>query len=156
MMTVELRAISSGNLDEIAHLRVAPGQVELVADNAYSIAQALLDPQGQCRAAYVDNRPVGFLYTRLLNEGALLYLCLLMVDQHQQGRGFGRAIRNKLMDQAFSSQKLQAMDLAVSQQPGNAEGFYRKCGFVPTGEPYKGGWRMVLTRADYLKLMTPE
>jgi diamine N-acetyltransferase len=151
MKTIELREISLSNLNEVADLRVAPGQTELVADNAYSIAQALLDPSGHCRAAYVENNPAGFVYTRLLNEGKLLYICRFMVDQHQQGRGVGRAIMNELMHQAFSSDQLQLIDLSVRHESGNAEGFYRKCGFIPTGEPYRGGWRMVLTREEYFQ-----
>jgi len=38
------------------------------------------------------------------------------------------------------------VDLAVSQADGGAQSFYEKCEFTPTGEPYRGGRRMVLPR----------
>ncbi|MBL9131587.1 MAG: GNAT family N-acetyltransferase, partial [Verrucomicrobiaceae bacterium] len=143
MSDIELREIDFGNLDEIAELRVTPGQMDLVADNAYSIAQALLDPEGDCCAAYEEDRAVGFLYTRLLDEGRRLYLCRFMVDHRQQGRGLGRRMLMELLHTAFASEELECVDLAVSSEPGSAEGFYQKCGFVPTDEPYKGGRRML-------------
>lgn len=151
MSDIELREIHLGNLDEVAELRVAPEQLELVADNAYSIAQALLDPEGDCRAAYEENHAVGFYYTRLLDEGRRLYLCRFMVDHRQQGRGLGRKILRELLNIAFTSEQLECVDLAVSREPGNAEGFYLKCGFQATDEAYKGGWRMVLTRSRHLE-----
>lgn len=151
MSDIELREIHLGNLDEVAELRVATGQMELVADNAYSIAQALLDPEGDCRAAYEENHAVGFYYTRLLDEGRRLYLCRFMVDHRQQGRGLGRKILRELLNAAFASEHLQCVDLAVSRYPGSAEAFYERCGFLPTGEAYKGGWRMMLTRARHME-----
>ncbi|MCA9053275.1 MAG: GNAT family N-acetyltransferase [Planctomycetaceae bacterium] len=149
MNTLEFRELSLTNLDEIIDLRVRPVQSDLVADNLYSIAQAGLDPSGKCRAVYMDNRPVGFFFLRECERGTLVYICRFMVDQLWQGRGIGRRIMTQLVDVLFSSPQVEVVDLAVSKGPGGAEEFYRKCGFVPTGEPYRGGWRMLLRRSDY-------
>ena len=152
MNDIELRAISLENLDQMIDLRVKPEQAALVADNLYSIAQAGLDPFGQCRAAYLDGKAIGFVYSKLLNEARLMYICRFMVDGREQGRGLGRKIMAKLLASAFESPSLELADLAVARDPGNAEAFYSKCGFIPTGEEYKGGWRMVLHRARFLLL----
>lgn len=152
MDNLELREISLCNLDEIIELRVRPEQVELVADNLYSIAQALLDPDGECRGAYAAGRPVGFVYTRSLNDGRLRYVCRFMVDQREQGRGLGRRMMGRLVADAFASTTTEMVDLAVSPGPGSAAAFYEKCRFVPTGEAYRGGLRMVLTRERFRTL----
>lgn len=144
MDDLEFRAIQLSNLDEVVDLEVTPEQEDLVADNAYSIAQALLDPVGQCSAAYFQGRAVGFVYTRLFNEGRHLYICRFMVDQREQRRGLGRRIMARLLANALASGRVEVVDLAVSREAGSAEGFYTKCGFVATDEPYRGGWRMVL------------
>lgn len=151
MNQLEFRKITLTNLDEIEDLRVRPDQTELVADNLYSIAQAGLDAFGWCRAVYLDDKPVGFFYIREREHGKLAYICRFMVGQDWQGKGIGRRIMMQLMDVLFSSPALEIVDLAVSKNPVGAEVFYRKCGFVATDEPYGGGWRMVLSRADYQK-----
>ena len=143
---IEFHAVGLKNLDEVINLNVRPDQADLVADNLYSIAQAGMDPTGDCRAAYLGGRPVGFFYTRILDEGRLFYICRFTIDAREQGRGLGRRIMIKLLNAAFSAPMIERVDLAVSREPGGAEGFYEKCGFVATGEPYKGGWRMVLSR----------
>ncbi len=143
---IEFRAIDLKNLDEVIALEPRPDQAALVADNLYSIAQAGIDPAGDCRAVYGDGKPVGFFYTRILDEGRLLYLCRFMVSASEQGRGLGRRIMAKLLREAFSAPGIELVDLAVSREAGSAEGFYQKCGFISTGESYRGGWRMVLNR----------
>lgn len=156
MNDVELREISLENLDEVIDLQVAMEQAHLVADNLYSIAQSGLDPFGICRAAYADDEPIGFFYTRILNQGQLMYIRRFMVDWRQQRRGYGRGMMMKLLASAFSSPRLEAADLAVSRDTGGAEDFYRKCGFVSLDERYRGGWRMVLTRERYFKQRASE
>lgn len=155
MDDLEFREISLRNLDEIIELRVRPDQVDLVADNLYSIAQAALDPDGECRGVYVAGRPVGFFYTRSLNDGRLRYVCRFMIDQREQGRGLGRRTMQRLIEEAFASATTEMVDLAVSPGPGSAAAFYEQCGFVPTGEAYRGGVRMVVTRERFPALRFP-
>lgn len=150
MDTIEFCEITLANLDEVISIEVGPEQKELVADNLYSIAQAGLDPSGWCRAAYVDGKPVGFFFLKEQQNGAHVYLCRFMIDRCHQGRGLGRRIMIKLLEIIFSSPTVEIVDLAVSRAGGGAEMFYRKCGFVPTEEAYRGGWRMILSRKLYL------
>ncbi len=154
MNSVEFREISLQNLDAVIALEVTPDQTSLVADNLYSIAQAGLDASGWCRAAYLDGQPVGFFLLKHLDGGTRIYLCRFMVDRHHQRRGLGRRILRQLLELLFASPRVESVDLAVSHDPGGAGEFYRKCGFTPTGEPYRGGWRMVLTRSGYREIKT--
>jgi diamine N-acetyltransferase len=150
MSKIEFREVTLANLDEIECLRVRPEQRELVAENIYSIAQCGLDSSGWCRAVYIGDKPVGFFYVRKQECEKRAYICRFMVDQHWQGKGIGKRIVKELIDVLFASFSVEIVDLAVSKTHGGAEDFYRKCGFISTDEPYRGGWRMVLSRNDYM------
>jgi len=154
MNPIEFREITLENLDAVIALQVAPDQTELVADNLYSIAQAGLDPTGWCSAACVDGKPVGFFYVREQDSGTRIYLCRFMIDQSRQRRGLGRRIMAQLLDTLFSAPQVEMIDLAVSRTDGGAQSFYEKCGFTPTGEPYRGSWRMILPRSHYQSAAT--
>jgi diamine N-acetyltransferase len=154
MNNLELREITLENLDEVIDLEVGPDQKELVADNLYSIAQAALDPAGWCWAAYLGDEPVGFVFIKQEDQGRQIYICRFMVDRRWQRRGLGRRIMTQLLDLLFSSPPVRLVDLAVSRKPGGAEDFYKKCGFVPTAEDFRGGFRMVLSRSRYQEIYT--
>jgi diamine N-acetyltransferase len=149
MNIIDFQEISLKNLDEVIGLEVGPDQTNLVADNLYSIAQAGLDPLGWCRAAYLDERPVGFFFVKEEDAGRRIYICRFMVDRQQQGRGLGRRIMMQLLDLLFSSPTVEIVDLAVSREPRGAEEFYKKCGFISTEEGFKGGYRMILSRSAH-------
>lgn len=57
---VALREITAKTVRIISLLDVAPGQDNLVAPNAFSIAQAYFHPEAWFRAIYADEVPVGF------------------------------------------------------------------------------------------------
>ena len=156
MNLIEFRPITFDNLDAVIALEVRADQTHLVADNLYSIAQAGLDPSGWCRAAYLDGVPVGFFFVKEREGGTRMYLCRFMVDRHHQGKGLGQRIMRQLLDLLFDSPAVELVDLAVSRETGGAESFYQRCGFTPTEEAYRGGWRMVLPRAGYEGLSSAE
>ena len=151
---IEFREIGLENLDEVIELRVRKEQDGLVADNLYSIAQAGLSAMAWCRGVYLDGKAVGFFYVREKDEGRRVYLCRFMVDQRWQGQGLGRRIMRQLLDDLFSSPLVEMVDLAVSREEGGAEEFYKKCGFEPTGEAYRGGFKMILSRERYRERCT--
>lgn len=151
MHDIEFRPVTLENLDEVIALEVRPDQKHLVADNLYSIAQAALDPAGWCRAAYCQDQPVGFFFVKELDGGERPYLCRFMVDHRHQRQGHGLAMMQQLLENLFASAAVELVDLAVLREPGGAEPFYERCGFTATNEPYRGGWRMVLTRRRYLE-----
>lgn len=97
----------------------------------------------------MDDKPLGFFFVKKLESGTLAYICRFMVDQCWQGQGVGRRMMRQLLHTLFSAPLVETVDLAVSKNVGGAVDFCRKCGFAATGEPYPGGWRMVLSRTDF-------
>ena len=61
------------------------------------------------------------------------YLWRLLIDARHQGRGIGRrALR--LVAEHLAAEGDSVLKTSWVDVPGGPEGFYRKLGFVPTGE----------------------
>ncbi len=146
MATVTLREITDENRDAVLALRVNDVQSEYVADVAQSLADAIDYPEAKAwyRAIYADDEPVGFV---MISDGitdpdpTLLgpyYLWRLLVDERHQGRGYGSAAIDRVVEHVRS--RPDGSTLLVSCHPGPATPipFYEHYGFVLTGEVHEG------------------
>ena len=116
-----------------------------MADNAVSIAQAHFSPIAWFRAIYAGETPVGFLMLADEPEKPCYYLWRLMIGAEQQGKGYGRQAVLRLIDHVRT--RPGATELLLSYVPGEGcpRDFYRKLGFVETGELDEGEVVMRLT-----------
>src|SRR3954463_10034114 len=99
---VELRDVTAENRHAVARLELGPGQKDLVASNAESLAEAQQDSDARPRAIYAGKRLVGFLMYDAGRAGdepreALIYR--FMIDRKCQGEGYGRAALAKALDE---------------------------------------------------------
>lgn len=136
---VSLREVTEDNLSLVLQLQVNEAQKQFVASNAVSIAQAYFArDRAWFRAIYADEMPVGFLMLELNPQKPEYFLWRLMVDAKYQGMGFG----NRAMDLLIAHAKTRpgAVELLTSYVPGEGSPglFYRKVGFVETGEVLDG------------------
>lgn len=132
---ISLREIDKETGYAVLRLKVADHQAQFVAPNAYSLAEAYLEPNAWPRAIYADETPVGFLMLLDEPEQQSYYLWRYMIDARYQGRGFGRQALALLIEHVKT--RPGATHLRLSYVPdieGNPEPFYRKLGFQPTGE----------------------
>jgi diamine N-acetyltransferase len=137
-MTVELREVTSETVRAICRLKVAADQEAFVAPNAVSIAEAYFHPNAWFRAIYADGEPVGFVMLDDDASKSSYNLWRLMVADGFQGRGYGRRAVELLIDYVRSRPGATALTTSwVPGERGPAE-FYRKLGFVPTGEMDEG------------------
>jgi diamine N-acetyltransferase len=147
-MSIELRPITAETVIRVVKLD-AGDDGRQVAPNAVSIAQAHFEPAAWFRAIYAADVPVGFvmLYDPSLvaaPESPHFYLWRLMIDRVQQGRGYGHAAVERLVEHVRS--RPAAAELRVSHVP-EAEAlsrFYQSLGFRYTGEVDDG--ELVMTR----------
>lgn len=146
---MDFREVTLDNLNSVIDLSVKPGQKTQVADNLYSIAQVGLHPSAWCRAAYVDDAPVGFFSVIEKQDENKAYIWRYMIDGKQQGKGYGRQMMETLLSQLFAKPYVDLVDLTVIRRPGGAEPFYVKCGFRATEEKIGNEWRMVMDREEY-------
>jgi diamine N-acetyltransferase len=156
---VSLREITIHDVRAVCMLDVSPGQDELVAPNAVSIAQAHFSPEAWFRAIYADDVPVGFAmledWSQVLDREPELYegerfiaLWRFMIDHRYQGLGFGAQAIQLLIAQARSRPTVKNMLLSFVPKENNPEAFYQRFGFVRTGEEDEGELIMRLTLAQ--------
>jgi len=141
-LDIELREITAATVRVIVRLDAGDGGRQ-VAPNAVSIAQAYFEPAAWFRAIYAAGEPAGFvmLYDPSLStapESPRFFLWRLMIDKAQQGRGYGRAAVERLIEHVRT--RPGATELYVSHVP-EAEAlarFYGALGFRYTGEEDDG------------------
>jgi len=132
---VSLRPVTTGNLRAICRLDVAENQRHTVAPNARSIAEAYFHrEEAWFRAIYAGEEPVGFLMLYDSPVQGFYGLWRLMIDRRFQGRGYGRRAVELLIDYVRTRPKAKELIVSYHKGPGGPEGFYRKLGFVETGE----------------------
>lgn len=128
---VRLEQISASNRKAVLALELDKSQEDLVADNASSLKEAKNDDDASPRAVVADDRVVGFLMYDASEREALIYR--FMIDRREQGRGFGRAAINALIDEIRGLTHVR--DVLVCYMPENegARKLYLSIGFVEEG-----------------------
>src|SRR5258706_12762946 len=143
---VSLREITDQNREAVVALRIAASQEGYVSSVADSLEEARDTPQGNpwYRAIHADDQPVGFVMLswnvtpdppRIIGPW---FLWKLLIDERRQGRGYGREAVKLVAEIARDH---GASELLTSYVDGerSPEPFYRKVGFVPTGEQDENG-----------------
>ena len=140
-MVVTLREITDGNRDAIAALRVAREQERFVG----SVCDALADAAEYAhakpwyRAVYTGDEPVGFVMLSWNVEPqppniiGPWFLWKIIIDERYQGRGYGAETVRQVAALVRTEGATELLTSYVPE-PGGPAGFYRRLGFVPTGE----------------------
>jgi diamine N-acetyltransferase len=140
---VTLRPVDDGNRDALATLAVRSDQTHFVSSVAKSYADAAADPASHpvMWGLYADEEPVGFV---MISDGAepieaepdrwRYGLWRLLIDARYQGRGYGRAALDLIVD--YVTGRPDATELYASAGPGEGSPipFYERYGFTQTGE----------------------
>jgi diamine N-acetyltransferase len=143
---VTLREITKENRSSIKALKVSRKQEDYVDSVKESLAEAAGTPSVRpwCRAVYTGEVPVGFL---MICDDVppgnpdmpwRYYLWRMLIDRHHQGRGYGRAALDCLVE--YLRTRPGADVLVASVVPGRRTplGFYLRYGFEPTGGMFDG------------------
>jgi diamine N-acetyltransferase len=134
---VTLREITRDNVRAICKLAVAPEQEPYVSPVALSIAEAHFAPEAWFRSIHAGDEAVGFVMLSLRPEIPDYFLWRLLIDARHQGKGYGRATLDLVVDVVRG---LGARELQTSAVPGprSPEPFYVAYGFEPTGAMEEG------------------
>jgi diamine N-acetyltransferase len=143
---VRLVPLEEADRDAVLALRLRPGQERFVSDVAESLAQAAAHPEAKPwpRAVYAGDVPVGFVMLSFDVAPAppdLLgpwFLWKLLVDGRHQGRGYGAAAVRLVAGVVRANGGAELLTSYVPGDDGPA-GFYRRLGFVPTGDVDEDG-----------------
>ncbi|MBX3002617.1 MAG: GNAT family N-acetyltransferase [Anaerolineales bacterium] len=134
MAAVTLRPITAENVHAILKLRVAAAQEKFVASNAYSLAEALFQPKAWYRAVYAGETPVGFMMMEEDPEQGRYYLWRFLIGAEHQGKGYGYQAMQLLIERVKQLPKATEMTLSYVPDEHSPQPFYKKLGFVDTGE----------------------
>lgn len=135
---VSLREITAETLKPVLNLSVSDTQKKFVAANAVSIAQAYFCRQAWFRAIYAGERPVGFVMLYIDKKKADYDVWRFMIDRRYQRKGYGAAAMSQVIDYVKGLPRASALYLSHAPGRSNPAPFYRKFGFIHTGELNEG------------------
>lgn len=139
--TLQLVKITRDNLNRVERLATHHSQQRFVASMQESFTDALVPEivDGHpvvpwMRAIEADGEPVGFvMLAERTDAHHETFLWRLLVDARHQGRGVGRGAL-RLIGERLAAAGDGVLKTSWVDGPGGPEGFYRRLGFVPTGE----------------------
>jgi diamine N-acetyltransferase len=147
-MKVTLKDIDRENFMRCVRLEVHEEQRGFVAPNVFSIAQSKVEPTLNVQAVYDGEEVVGFcMYGWDEGEGCHC-LARLMVDRSRQGRGYGRAAAEAVVERLRAEPGCRQIMLSVNPSNTKAQALYESLGFVKTGEVVHGELVMRLRFED--------
>ena len=146
MPVVTLREITDDNRASIEALVVTDEQSAYVASVVDSLDEAaqLPDAKPWYRAIYADEVPVGFV---MISDGITVenpdfvgpyYLWRLLVDHRHQGRGYGTAAIDLIVEHVRAKPDGRVLLVSHVVGPKSPGPFYERYGFRPTGVVHQG------------------
>jgi diamine N-acetyltransferase len=147
MTEVTLRPITEENRAAVVALDVTDAQHNYVADVAQSLADAEQYPQAMpwYRAVYAGDEPVGFV---MISDNAPTddpeilgpyFLWRLLIDARHQGRGYGRATIERIVEYVRTRPGAEELLTSVAAaEEGSPKGFYLGLGFIDTSTDHEG------------------
>lgn len=133
-MKITLKEIDRENFRRAVKLEVNDDQKSFVAPNVFSIAQSKVEPAYNVRGVYDGEEMVGFVMYGWDEEESCHYLGRLMVDRNHQGKGYGRAAAEAVIERLRAEPGCRQSALSVNPENRNAQALYESLGFVKTGE----------------------
>jgi diamine N-acetyltransferase len=136
---VSLRPITESNRAVVEGLRVSPVQGQFVSSVADSLLEAADEPDGRALywAIYADETPVGFVMISDevgSTEYIPHYLGKLLIDERYQGRGFGTATLDLVVEYFRRRPEVRVLSTSAGRGNGSPIEFYEQYGFTQTGE----------------------
>ncbi|NND01837.1 MAG: GNAT family N-acetyltransferase [Acidimicrobiia bacterium] len=139
-MDIALVEITADNLRAVMDLKVKPSQDDFVAPNSVSIAQKCFDDESWMRAIYAGDDPVGFVLLSERRNIPRYYLWRYMIDADHQGKGYGAAGMDLLVEYVRTLPNATELFLSYVPAPDGPRDFYARVGFADTGRE-EGGER---------------
>jgi diamine N-acetyltransferase len=88
--------------------------------------------------------PVGFVMMHIDTEKPEYYLWRFMIDKHHQGKGYGYAAMQQIIELVRQFPNAQKLETSYVPGEGNPSPFYTKLGFIDTGELDDDGEEIIM------------
>lgn len=136
-MTFTLKPVTNEVLPSLMRLELKPGQDRFVAPVMHSLAEAYVTKTAWPRVVTEGEEVLGFVMANFDPDNDLVpFRCgiwRMNVAAHAQGRGVGTFAVEEVAQEA-RTRGFDRMTVLWESGEGSPEGFYLRCGFVPTGE----------------------
>jgi GNAT superfamily N-acetyltransferase len=140
-MVVGLREITDQNLEDVLAVRLGAGQDRFIGTVAECLEEAADHPEGNpwYRAVYDGDDVVGFVMLSWNVDPdppeiiGPWFLWKLIVDERHQRKGYGADVI-RLVAELIRAEGAEELLTSYTEGPGEPGPFYRRLGFVPTGE----------------------
>lgn len=144
-LQVTLRPIDADNVHAVIDdLSVDESQVDFVAPNAVSLAEAFVAPKVWVRAIYAGDEPVGFAMLSDDDEQPRYYLWRFMIDRRHQRKGYGTEAMRAIHDYVRTRPGGDRIFLSYVPAEGGPQSFYAALGYVDTGRVEDGEVEAIL------------
>ena len=142
-LPVHFKQITAANVLDVCRLSLtlSEPQRSIVTDNSVSIAQGHCSANAWMRAIYAGETLVGFVMLHFgsdFDDGIDcdgVFLWRLMIAEEHQGKGYGKQAIQRLT-RFLQKQGYQELYTCYGLGEGSPEHFYKKLGFVETGDGY--------------------
>ena len=145
---VELRTISEDNFIDAFNLKLAPEQENFVSHPIRSLAQAYVY-RNQCQpfGIYADGKMIGYVMVIYDYDIPEYDIWHMMIDKSVQGRGYGSAALNRVIDYIRTKPFGDSDRIALTCNKNNltAKKLYESNGFAATGIEDEDEIELVLT-----------
>lgn len=133
---ITLQPIRETNFLQAAALQISPAQRSFVSSPVGILARAYAYRRRRATAwgIYEGCRMVGLALVQDLEEAPACYhLSEFLIDEREQGKGYGREALKLLLAQCRREGKYQAVEVCVKKADSPAVHVYEKAGFRDTG-----------------------
>lgn len=152
MPEITLRKIDENNYKDAIKLKVSEAQTKFVAPNDRSLLQSAYEAPDRSipYGVYDGDTMVGFLLVTSDDESPDTYwVWRFMIGAEYQGKGYGKAGMNKIIQQTKAEGKYDYLRLSYVPQNEVAKKLYASVGFVEEG--IKEEWGEMLACCDLRK-----
>lgn len=126
--------ITKENWEDAISLTVNEDQKKFMASNLYSIAEVQFLENFEAKGIYYEGTMAGFAMYGIDPDDQNYWIYRLMVDQDFQGKGFGTAAINLIVEDIKQRNDTGIPLIMIGYHPENegARYTYKKAGFVET------------------------
>ncbi len=148
MSQISLQEITAETWRQCVSLKVRADQENFVALNVYSLVQSKYEPGLVPLAVYDGETMIGFvMYNEQPFEPGKYFIYRVMIGADFQGKGYGRAAMQALIERMQALPDCQEIVLSYEPENAVAERLYESLGFRKTGEIFEGEVVSSLKRA---------
>lgn len=133
-MNLKIEKVNKENFLAVTKLKLNDNQNDYIESNSYSIAESKYYTFWNTVALYDESLLVGFAMYGEIEEEDRIWLDRYMIDKSFQGKGYGKAFLNVLIQKLKEEYRCSEIYLSLYKNNEAAVNLYKSFGFEFNGE----------------------